>query len=316
MTDISNLWFSAQKDCDYNLQFTDDNIHKDTLVYGYDKYNNFHIHVKSVTEPPYESYIGLPEQMPIVIHYHNHNATIENMYADSCSKFRRLITKKIGVIARQILCEEINEISATVTQPVAAYRIEFHKAKEMDIRSIKIPEEYIMSDMLVYAEDEDEKFNIHVGSTNRNDVKHKSDERLKAIAVKIVYDAEHKAIFIYPTTDAGDDVLLKDICYNMNNENILSLLKETRQLFKTKPNTKSFDSLTIKELEALFTRSQQINLLPVCEISSDDEMHAETLSFIKTMVSQCFNISISDNEAGLIFTVLLNAKLNPKETDR
>lgn len=316
MIDISNLWFSAQKDCNYNFQFTDANIHKDTLVYGYDKYGNFHIHVKSVTEPPYESYRDTPEQMPIVIHYHNHNATVENMYADSCSKFRRLITEKVGLIARQILCEEINEISPITTQSVAAYRIEFHKAKEMDVRSIKIPDEYIVSDMLVYAEDENEKFNIHIDSTNRNDVKHKPDERLRAIAVKIVYDAERRAIFIYPTTDAGDNTLLEDICCNMNNENILSLLKETRQLFKTKPNTKPFDSLTIKELETLFTRSQQINLLPVCEISSDDETYAETLSFIKTMVSQCFNIGVSDNEAGLIFTVLLNAKLNPKETDK
>ena len=316
MTDTLNLWFSAQKDCDYNFQFIDADIHKDTLVYGYDKYDNFHIHIKSVTEPPYESYKDAPEQMPIVIHYHKHNATVENMYADSCSKFKRLITEKIGIIARQILCEEINEISPTTTQSVAAYRIEFHKAKEMDIRSIKIPDEYIVSDMLVYAEDEDEKFNIHVGSTNRNDVKHKSDERVRAIAVKIAYDAEHKAIFIYPTTDAGDDELLNGICHDMSNENILSLLKETRQLFTAKPNIKSFDSLTIKELKTLFTRNQQTNSSPVCEISSDDETHTETLSFIKTMVSQCFNISISDNEAGLILTVLLNAKLHPKETDK
>lgn len=316
MTDTSNLWFSAQKDCNYDFQFTDDNMRKDILIYGYDKYNNFSIHVKSVTEPPYESYTGTPEQMPIVIHYHRHNATVENMYADSCSKFKRLITEKIGIIARQILCEEINEISPVTTQSVAAYRIEFHKAKEMDVRSIKIPDEYIVSDMLVYAEDEDEKFNIHIDSTNRNDVKHKSDERVRAIAVKIVYDAERKAIFIYPTTDAGDDELLNSICYDMNNENTLSLLKEARQLFTAKPNMKSFDSLTIKELKTLFTRSQQTNSLPVCEISSDDETHTETLSFIKTMVSQCFNIGISDNEAGLILTVLLNAKSHLKETDK
>ena len=317
MTDISNLWFSAQKDCDYDSQFTDTNIHRDTLIYGFDKYDNFNIHIKSITEPPYESYRGIPEQMPIVIHCHNHNATVENMYADSCLKFKRLVTKKIGVVARQILCEEINEISAmTTTQSITAYRIEFHKAKEINMLDITTPDEYITSDMLVYADDENDEFNIHIDSTNRNEVKHKSGERLRAIAVKIVYDAEHKAISIYPMTDAGDNELLNSICVNMNEGNIFSLLKEARQLFKANSNIKSFDLLTIKELKNLFAYNQKTHLLPVCEILSDDEPDAKTLSFIKTMVHQCFNIDISDNEAGLIFTVLLNAKSHSKETDK